>query len=178
MSRSCCSAHRCSSITCEACCWRYSLVVTRRIVARELNRLHVVTIAGAASSPHEFGRWRKSVHNSVAYRRCQSRWWRSLGIWGWWNGTNLRGVVSLGSVTTTEFMVALRRHGQVHLRPIEIENIRTEVYAAAMLISAVAGIDAAGRYQSRKIAVEPVTVAARTVLTIDTPLVEPLPIIF
>lgn len=152
----CCSAHRCGSIACATCTWRYSLVVARRILCSEHRSLHVVTIACAASLPGGVRRWRKSVHNVVAHQRRQCRWWRTFGIWAWCDGTGARGVVSLGSVTTTEFTIALRRHGALLARPIEVENIRAEVYAAAMSISSASAPRGAGRYQPFKIAIGPV----------------------
>lgn len=117
------------------------------------------------------------MHNIIAYRRRQSRWWRSVGIWGWWNGTGLRGLVELGSITPTEFASALRRHGEIRLRPIKIENIRTEVYAAAMSVSAVAGIGSIGRYQSTKIAVEPVIIAVKSMPIGGSMMIEAMPVL-
>lgn len=114
----------------------------------------------------------------VAHQRRRSAWWRSTGFWGWWDGLDLRGIVSLGSVTATEFMIGLRRHGDVCLGPIEIENIRTEVYAAVMSISVGPGPQGTGRYQPFKIAIEPVAIAARTKPIIGNIVIEPLPIIF
>lgn len=178
MVRRCCSAHRCCSIACATCAWRYSLPVTRRILSSEPRSLHALAIAGAASSPAEFRYWRKAVRNALAYQRRRSRWWRSVGIWAWWDGLDLRGIVSLGSITTPEFMVTLQRHGEVHMRPIAIETVRAEVYAAAMSISAASFPKEPGRYQPFKIAIEPVTAAQRTVPTTGNILVEPLPIIF
>lgn len=152
--------------------------MTRRILTCEPHGLHAMTIAGPASSPADFQYWRKAAHNALAYQRRRSRRWLQTGLWGWWDGLDLRGIVSLGSVTTPEFMVTLHRHGEVHMRPIAIETVRAEVYAAAMSISAASFPKEPGRYQPFKIAIEPVTIVARTVPTIgDTP-VEPLPIIF
>jgi hypothetical protein len=117
------------------------------------------------------------MHNIVAYRRRQSRWWRSVGIWGWWDGTSLRGIVSLGSITSTEFISALRRHGEIRLRPIGAENIRTEVYAAAMSISAASGPREIGRYQRVKIAIEPVIIAVKSMPIDSGMMVEAMPVL-
>lgn len=136
-----------------------------------------MTIAGAASTPADFRYWRKSVHNTIAYRRRRSRWWRSVGIWAWWSGADLCGIIELGSITSTEFVSALRRHGEVRLRPVDIENARTEVYAAAMSVSALAGMGAAGRYQSLKIAIEPVTVTLCAIPIVGSMRIEALPVI-
>lgn len=173
----CTSAQRCCSLDCAACTWRYALGLTRRILACEPTRLHVVTIPGVAKSPHEFRRWRKAIHNVVAYRRRRSRWWRAVGLWGWWDGTGLHGLVELGSITATEFVSALRRLGEVSLRPLDSDNVRVEVYRAARSASAVSRIDVAGRYQSLKIAIEPVTVAVTMVPIVGSKMIEALPII-
>uniref|UniRef100_A0A9E8CMD4 Uncharacterized protein n=1 Tax=Bosea sp. NBC_00436 TaxID=2969620 RepID=A0A9E8CMD4_9HYPH len=151
--------------------------MARRILACEPRSLHAATITCAASSPAEFRRWRRSLHNLIAYQRRRSSWWRSTGFWGWWDGTGLRGIVSLGSITSTEFISALRRHGEIHLRPIEIENIRTEVYAAAMSVSVAPGVKETGRYQPLKIAVEPVTVAACGKPILRSGMIVPMPIL-
>lgn len=113
----------------------------------------------------------------MAYQRRRSRWWRNVGVWGWWNGTDLHGIVELGSTPPTEFVSALRRLGEVSLRPLEIGTVRAEVYRAARSASAVSRIDVAGRYQSLKIAIEPVTVAATMVPIVGSRMIEAMPII-
>ncbi|MBN9471066.1 MAG: hypothetical protein J0J10_20055 [Bosea sp.] len=136
-----------------------------------------MTIVVAASSPRQFSHWRKSVHNSVAHQRRQSLWWRGVGLWGWWNGVDLRGIVELGSIAPTEFISALRRLGEVSLRPLEIGNVRTEVYRTARSVSTVPKADAAGRYQPLKIAIEPVTVAVPMVTLVGSRMIEAMPMI-
>lgn len=175
--RACCSAHRCSAIECASCTWRYSLPMTRRILACEPRSLHAVMITCAASNPADFRRWRRSLHNAVTYHRRRSRWWSSVGLWGWWNGTGLDGLVELGSVTATEFAGALRRHGDVRLRPIGIDVVRTEVYRAAQSVSTSQRGDAGGRYQPVKIAIAPVTAYFLTNGHIKPAWIEPLPLI-
>lgn len=73
-------------------------------------------------------------------------------------------------------MYALRRLDEVGLRPIEIEHVRPEVYAAAMSISAGPGICAAGRYQSFKIAIEPH--AGRSTPIVNDMFIEPMAVMF
>ena len=174
----CSSARRCSSTSCPACAWRYSLTVARRILARDPRCLHLVTIAGAASTPREFRRWRKAIHNSVAYRRRRSRWWRSVGLWGWHDGLVLHGLVALGSISATEFTSALRRHGDVRLRPVDIANVRAEVYAAALSVSNVPARSWIARYQPIKIAIEPVTIPTFSTPKVSGRICQPMPILF
>ncbi len=76
-------------------------------------------------------------------------------------------------------MHALRRLGEVRLRPIEAEHVRTEVYAAARPISTVSTVSAgewSRRYQAFKIAIEPVK--ACSMQRIIIPLSEPMPTLF
>ncbi|WP_306222527.1 hypothetical protein [Bosea beijingensis] len=123
-----------------------------------------------------FSQLRRSLHNSFGYQRRHSRWWKSVGLWAWWTGIGLHGLVELGSITAHEFVSALRHHGDVRLRPIAIEAVRTEVYRAAQSISPFQRSDAAGRYQPVKISIEPVIVAAFAVPIIANN-VEPLPML-
>lgn len=109
------------------------------------------------------------------YRRRQSRWWRSTGLWGWWNGIGLHGLVELGSITEIEFRSALRHCGDVRLRPIASEAVRTEVYRAAQSLSPPQRSDAAGRYQSLKIAIRPVILAAYATPIVSRSIIPPMP---
>ncbi|KQU49933.1 hypothetical protein ASG72_18125 [Bosea sp. Leaf344] len=119
-------------------------------------------ITAPLADPSQFGQLRKSIHNAFCYRRRQCRWWSRVGIWGWWNGIGLRGLVELGSITATEFVSALQRQGAFRLLPIATETVRAEVYAAAMSVPASIRADGTGRYQPFKIAIEPVIVTTRS----------------
>lgn len=177
MIKSCCSTRRCCSIDCASCTWRYSLSVARRILACHPRSLHAATITCTASSPAEFRRWRRSLHNAVTYQRRRSRWWPSVGLWAWWTGNSLHGLVELGSITANEFVSALRRNGDVRLRPISIETVRIEVYRAAQSASPSRRSDAAGRFQPVKIAIDPVIMASSAVPIVDSRMIAPMPII-
>ncbi|WP_377846786.1 hypothetical protein [Bosea sp. UC22_33] len=134
-------------------------------------------IVSSLPAPSAFEQRRKSIHNSVGYRRRQSRWWSSVGLWAWWNGIDLHGLLELGSITTTEFVSALRQHGDVRLRPIAIETVRIEVYRAAQSVSPSQRSDAAGRYQPVKISIEPMIAAVSAVPIVDIRMIEPMPVI-
>lgn len=172
----CSSALRCSSILCEACCWRYSLRIARRIQAHDPRQLHSLQITCSIAAASAFSQLRRSLHNSFGYRRRHSRWWRSVGLWAWWTGSGLHGLVELGSITGTEFASALRHHGDVRLRPIAIETVRTEVYRAGRSISTSLR-DAGGRYQPLKIAIEPVMMAASALPIVGSRMIPPMPMI-
>jgi hypothetical protein len=129
-----------------------------------------------AADLSEFQRWRTSIHNAVCYRRRQCRWWRSVGVWGWWDGGLLRGVIELGSITSGEFTHAHQRHGSVRLRPIDIANVRVEVYESARLVAR--DMIGAGRYQPVKIAMEPIAVARLKPDRIVPICCAPMPLLF
>lgn len=113
----------------------------------------------------------------MAYQRRRSRWWRCVGLWAWWTGTRLQGIVELGSITAIEFVSALERQGAVHLLPIATGTVRAEVYAAAMSVPASIRADGTGRYQPFKIAIVPVTVAARSLPILDGKGMMPMPML-
>lgn len=178
MVNSCCSAHRCEKVSCPGCAWRYALHVSRRILACEPQRLHALTVERALAGPHEIDRLRRSAHNAVAYQRRRYRGWRSVGVWGWYGDADFHGIVELGSISTAEFVHTFRRRGEVRLRPIEIENLRTEVYTAALSTSATPAVGGKGRYQPLKVAIEPVaTTRKRPVPVIDDVMVEAMPVL-
>lgn len=90
----------------------------------------------------------------------------------------MHGLVELGSITAIEFVSALQRQGDIHLRPLDTANVRTEVYRAARSASTVAGLDATGRYQPLKVAIEPVTTTRKhPVPIIDDVMVEAMPVL-
>lgn len=177
MPNSCCSALRCEKVSCPGCAWRYALHVSRRILACEPQRLHALTVERAIAGPHEIDQLRKSAHNAVAYQRGRYRGWRGVGVWGWYGDADFHGIVELGSISTAEFLHTFRRRGEVTLRPIEIENLRTEIYAAALSVSATPIAGGKGRYQPLKVAIEPVTTRKRPVPVIDDVMVEAMPVL-
>jgi hypothetical protein len=136
-----------------------------------------MTMACPISSAREFRERRKSVHNVVAYQRRRCSWWHSVGIWGWHDGAHVHGIVELGSITPSEFTAGLRRLGDVRLRPLDIETVRTEVYEAARSVSTIQQGHAAGRYQPFKIAIKPVTSMALAKPLLGNALIVPMPML-
>lgn len=177
MLASCRADHRCSSIACPACAWRYALHVSRRIQAVQSRRLYAVKIECPISCPYEFRLWRKSVHNALAYQRRRCSWWRGVGIWGWHDGTDIRGLVALDMITMTEFTLAFRRQGQLRLWPISDEDIRVEVYRAVQSIPTTLAEQRSARYQSLKIAIAPMTTQKSSTHITPTFVIEPLPVL-
>uniref|UniRef100_A0A9E8CLG2 Uncharacterized protein n=1 Tax=Bosea sp. NBC_00436 TaxID=2969620 RepID=A0A9E8CLG2_9HYPH len=165
-------------ISCPTCTWRYSLHVAREILAREPRHLHAITIERSTPGPGDFRQWRRAVHNAISYQRRRYRRWRNVGLWGWYDGTAMHGLVALDTITTTEFRHAFRRHGELRLRPIATEDVRVEVYEAVRSIPATSIGQRSARYQSIKIAIAPTMTKKPFRPLIDNMVVEPLPIIF
>ena len=136
-----------------------------------------MTIERSAPGPGDFGQWRKAIHNAASYQRRRYRRWRGVGIWGWHTGADIRGLVALDPIGATEFTLAFRRHGEVHLRLIRDEDVRVEVYRAVQSIPATWADHRSGRYQSLKIAIVPMTTAKSSTPTIPAQVIEPLPMI-
>ncbi len=131
MNARCSSDHRCYSVLCEPCAWRYSLNISRRVLAAHPRRLFAVTIAPTLSAQINFRSWRIQVRNLVDYRRQKSKWWRHLGFWNWLGSDgHVRGIVSLGSVLEDEFLRAFSQRWPTTLKPIDVETVRNEIYFA------------------------------------------------
>ncbi len=129
----------------------------------------------AVPGPQDIERLRKAAHNAVAYQRRRYRGWRSVGVWGWYNDADFHGIIEFGSVSTAEFIHTFQRRGQIRLRPIEVENLRNEVYAAARSVATTPS--GAGRYQPLKIAIEPVTMKKHAVLSMEGVMIDAMPVL-
>ena len=148
--------------------------MTRRIEAVEPRRLCAIALGRAISSFPDVGRRRRAIHNLVAYQRRRSAWWKSVGLWLWFNGSACHGVVEFGSVTAEEFGSAFRDHGPVDIRPIAA-GVRVEVYNSALSLDPLSAGAGVGRYQPFKIAISPVVAPTRRVPTAPT-VIAPMPI--
>lgn len=148
----------------------------RVIKAAEPRRLHAVAIEIAASSLAEFLKRRKAFHNVIGYQRRRSAWWRSVGLWLWWRGSRLRGIVDLGSVTAEEFGTAFEGHGPVFIRPIDAASLRVEVYNAALGLDGLSAGAGVGRYQPFKIAIAPAIGVTKGV-SIAQSVIQPMPML-
>jgi hypothetical protein len=154
MNNSCTSKHRCYSVSCESCTWRYSLGISRRIAATNPRRLFAVTLAPTLTSHTDFRSWRVQSRNLVDHQRRGSRWWRDLGLWVWLNADgHIKGIVSL-SVLEDEFLRAFGRRWPTTVRAIDEKELRNEVYFAVRP-SVIAQAKPTGRYQSIRLAIEP-----------------------
>ena len=136
-----------------------------------------MTIERSAHGSSDFGRRRRAIHNAVAYQRRRSRCWRNFGIWGWYAGADIRGLVALDTITTIEFALAFRRHGEINLRLICDEDVRVEVYRAVRSIPTTLADQRPARYQSLKIAIAPMPTRMRSIPTNPMLVIEPLPMI-
>ncbi len=156
MTQPCSSAHRCARTSCEPCAWRYSLHISRRILAAHPRQLYVVTIEAFLHDPTAFRSWRVRLRNVVDHRRRACRWWREVGLWLWLGADGrVRGIVSLGAVTEEEFIEVIERRWPTTLRPIDVEELRSEVYFAVRPGIIFDTGPHQGRYQAIRLAVEP-----------------------
>lgn len=164
-------------ISCPTCTWRYSLHVAREILACEPHRLHAITIERSTPGIGDFRQWRKAVHNAMSNQRRRYRRWRGVGIWGWYDGANMHGLVALDTITATEFRHAFQRHGELRLRPIAKEDVRVEVYGAVRSIPAISIDQRSARYQSIKIAIAPMMTMRQPLATVSSTVIEPMAIL-
>jgi hypothetical protein len=149
----------------------------RRIEAVEPRRLHAIAIGQTTGSSFEVLKRRKSFHNVIAYQRRRSVWWKSVGLWLWWNGNSFNGVVALGSVTTKEFSSAFRDQGPVAFRPIEAVGVRVEIYQAALVHRPLRSAVQRRRYQSLSVAISLATNVIDRASVVDSAAVEAMPIL-
>jgi hypothetical protein len=156
MTLACYSTHRCLGTSCETCAWRYSLNISRRVLAAHPRRLFAVTFAPDLATQTHFRSWRIQVRNLVDHRRHDSKWWRDLGIWGWLGSDGLaRGIVSLGSVLEDEFLRAFERRWPTTLRKIKVQDVRSEIYFAMRPGTIFESGPHHSRYQRVRMCIEP-----------------------
>jgi hypothetical protein len=176
----CCSQHRCGQITCTPCARRYASRLSRRILQTACPNLLAIEIDAAISSTADFRQWRVEARNIVDYRRRESRWWRDAGLWVWrCQDETVRGVATLGSVTSDEFIAAFDQRWPITLRPIEPAALMDEVISVTGPGSIFSGASL-WRYQTTKFAVWPQRhkrPCAHSLLAIPVPpRIEPMPV--
>jgi hypothetical protein len=173
----CISAHRCASPACEPCAWRYSLRVSRRVLAHDPRRVHALTIAAELHDATGFDRWRVAVRNLIDHRRRACSWWKPFGLRAWLSADGaVRGLILPGSISDAECVSAFSRRWPTTLRPIELTTIREEIYRAVH--PAVIASGGPGRYQPIKAMVEPQRSGAPASPPECRPLLEPMAILF
>lgn len=152
----CSSANRCDLPSCEACAWRYSLRISRRITKHAPRQIFAVTIAANLADTTQFSYWRKAARNLFDYRRRSSNWWRSTGMWLWLSrDSSVRGILTLGALTEDEFITVFDRRWPTTIQPIEVKLLREHIYYA--MGPAVVAVARPGqrRYQPIGAALEP-----------------------
>jgi hypothetical protein len=156
MKARCSSDRRCYSVLCEPCAWRYSLNISRRVLAAHPRRLFALTFAPTLAARTDLRSWRIQVRNLVDHRRQDSKWWRDLGVWGWLGSDgHVRGIVSLGSVLADEFLRAFERRWPTTLKPIEVGTVRNAIYFAMRPGIIFDTGPHHSRYQQIRICIEP-----------------------
>lgn len=152
----CSSANRCDLPSCEACAWRYSLRMSRRITKHAPRQIFAVTIAANLVDTTQFSSWRKTARNLIDYQRRSSKWWREMGMWIWLSHDgSVRGIVTLGSVTEGEVIAAFGRRWPTTIQPVEERFLREHIYYAMRPEVVAATWPQERRYQPVSAAVEP-----------------------
>jgi hypothetical protein len=180
MTSKCRSQHRCALTSCASCARRYASRLSRRILAHEARNLHVVEIGIGTSHVSDFHSWRIEARNLIDYRRRTSRWWCESGLHVWLaHDSRLLGVVTLGSVTAEEFILAFTSRWPTALRPISSDNLRNEIFGAVR--PGVITPAGSSRYQSLKLAIWPRRRVSPTKSSISSATsgrhVEPMPVL-
>jgi hypothetical protein len=124
----CSSAHRCVLASCEKCCWRASLHVTRQVLSTSPQRLYILEFAVDITFD-EFANWRSQFRNSVEYKRRVHSYFRGLGLWCWLmkNG-QVRGILDLGRAAPDEFIAAFGQRWPVTLQPVQTAALRNDIF--------------------------------------------------
>ncbi len=125
----CHSAHRCARTACPKCAWRYSLHVTRRILAISTGPLYTITISPPERSPTTIPITRVQIRNSVDHLRRRYPLWRDFTAHLWLTQTGtLSGIVALGTLGPAEVQEKLGSRWSMALLPIAAEDLRVAVY--------------------------------------------------
>jgi hypothetical protein len=156
MTRTCRSNHRCSQITCETCCWRYCLGMTRRILSTATGGFYSIKLTIPGLAPDGFRDWRVQARNFLDYQRRRSRFWKSVGLHLWLaQDGKLNGIISLGLLGPSEVISTFISRWSPTIRPIAPEEVRQELYAVARPSVVSTFSPGRGRYQPRKFSVWP-----------------------
>ncbi len=124
----CTSAHRCVLASCESCCWRAALRISRNSIAADPRQLHSVEF-DVKLSVSGFAEWRCKVRNAVEHQRRVNPYFRDTGIWLWLQDCGpVRGIVNLGALKADEFEAVFRRRWPVAFEPIDAVTLREQVY--------------------------------------------------
>lgn len=160
----CCSANRCSRITCQTCAWRRAGKVAARIEAYTTGALSVFKIDVTCTNPEDFRRWRTSIRNLIDHRRrsaLDGPRWRCLGMYGWLQADGaVRGVVALGGLDRNDVEHTLVRRWPTGLTEMDPATLRVEVYWSLHPRTIWVAGPSQGRYQPVKIAICPVKAPA------------------
>lgn len=174
----CHSAHRCACITCPTCTWRHALHVSRRILASSTGPLYSSTLLTEVPSPTPVPAFRTHLRNAVDHLRRRHPQWRNFSLSLWLTRTNqLQGIAALGTLGPAEVSEKLGSRWPITLRPIEVEDLRVEIYRTLRRVWAEEVAER--RYQPVSLYVGPRRVhkspECQTVLTLGAD--EPMPVL-
>jgi len=152
----CSSANRCARIDCSRCARRYACRAARDFQGQSTGQIYTIAISTGIRDLEKFRQWRISVWNIFNYRRQTCRWWQDVTMRAWLsNDGRIRGVVSLGSITGSEFDAALGARWPITLRRINPEALFDELHAVVRPGTIMADDPDHARYQPRQMTVRP-----------------------
>jgi hypothetical protein len=181
--KKCRSQSRCRQIDCAVCARRYAGRLTKLIQATVVGKLFLIEVALPSPTLADFSTFRIEARNFVDYRRCCCRWWREFMLHVWFGQDGrVRGVGSLGSLTSSEVLEAFLNRWPTTLRTIAPENLTSEI-VSIIRPGAISSVQMSARYQSIKFAIWPSWPRARPRSLISTfiptaSIREPMPVLF
>lgn len=151
----CSPARRCRRLSCRTCAWRAAGYFAARFSFGLRGRAYAVILATSIRTVAEFTQWRTALRNFIDHRRRRCRWWRSvsLDLWLQADGT-VRGVVRLGEINADEFVPDLADRWAVTMRPIDLGEVRVELFYA-LHPTRIADFGIARRYQGVRVTIGP-----------------------
>ena len=118
-------------------------------------RAYTLIIAISLGTAAEFAQWRTALRNFSDHRRRSCRWWRSVSLDLWLQADGMvRGVVRLGEIGADEFVAAFAGRWAVTMRPIDLSEVRTELFYA-LHPTRIADFGIARRYQGVRVTIGP-----------------------
>lgn len=149
----CSPVRRCRRLPCRTCAWHAAGRFATRFSSGPKGRAYAVLVATSIKSAADFAHWRTAIRNFIDHRRRGCRWWRSVSfdLWLQVDGT-VRGVMLLGEIDAAEFVLALAGRWAVTMRPIDLSEVRTELFYA-LHPTRIADFGIARRYQSVRVTI-------------------------
>jgi hypothetical protein len=177
--KKCCSQSRCGQIDCAACAHRYAGRLAKRIEVVASGRMFAIEMALPSPTLADFWSFRVEARNFIDHRRRPCPWWRALLLHLWLSQSGrVRGIGSLGSLTSSEVLEAFQSRWPTSIRPLGSENLRSEI-VQIVRSGSLLSTEMSARYQSMKLAIWPRREKRLPTLRFQQPRydLEPMPIV-